>query len=198
MYDFYALLDRMKFIKRWSLMRSTQEENIMQHSQQVTMLAHALTMIERHIFNNTEIQLEKVLLYAIYHESSEVLTGDLPTPIKYFNIELQTAYKNLESLANKKLLQMLPKEFIPEMQEILMIDSDCIEGKIVKWADKLSAYIKCLEEKKSGNIEFKRAEESILKELQAIQSRAVDYFLKYFITAYGKTLDEIEMLPTSK
>ena len=198
MYDFYALLDRMKFIKRWSLMRSTQEENIMQHSQQVTMLAHALTMIERHIFNNTEIQLEKVLLYAIYHESSEVLTGDLPTPIKYFNIELQTAYKNLESLANKKLLQMLPKEFIPEMQEILMIDSDCIEGKIVKWADKLSAYIKCLEEKKSGNIEFKRAEESILKELQAFQSRAVDYFLKYFITAYGKTLDEIEMLPTSK
>ena len=198
MYDFYALLDRMKYIKRWSLMRSTQEENIMQHSQQVTMLAHALTMIEKYIFDNDKILLEKVLLYAIYHESSEVLTGDLPTPIKYFNTELQTAYKNLEHLANEKLLQMLPKAFIPEMQEILMIDSDSMEGKIVKWADKLSAYIKCLEEKKSGNIEFKRAEESILKELQAINSRAVDYFLKNFITAYGKTLDEIEVLPSNK
>lgn len=194
MYDFYALLDRMKYIKRWSLMRSTQEENIMQHSQQVAMLAHALTMIEKNIYHNRDIQLEKVLLYALYHESSEVLTGDLPTPIKYFNTELQTAYKNLEQLANAKLLQMLPKEFIPEMQEILHIDSDCIEGKIVKWADKLSAYIKCLEEKKSGNVEFKRAEESILQDLQKVNSRAINYFLKYFIPAYSKTLDEIESL----
>ena len=196
MYDFYALLDRMKYIKRWALMRNTQEENIMQHSQQVAILAHALTMIERNVYHNKNIQLEKVLLYALYHESSEVLTGDLPTPIKYFNIELQTAYKRVESLANAKLLQMLPKEFVPEMQEILSIDSDSIEGKIVKWADKLSAYIKCLEEKKSGNIEFKRAEESIIKELQKIDARAINYFLKNFIPAYSKTLDEIEILPS--
>lgn len=196
MYDFYALLDRMKYIKRWSLMRSTQEENIMQHSQQVAMLAHALTMIEKYTFQNSKIQLEKVLLYALYHESSEVLTGDLPTPIKYFNTELQTAYKNLEQLANNKLLQMLPKEWLPEMQEILTINGECIEGKIVKWADKLSAYIKCLEEKKSGNVEFQQAEESILKELQALQRPSVDYFLKYFIPAYSKSLDEIETLPS--
>lgn len=195
MYDFYALLDRMKYIKRWALMRSTQEENIMQHSQQVAVLAHALTMIEKNVYYNKKIQLEKVLLYALYHESSEVLTGDLPTPIKYFNTELQTAYKSLEELANAKLLQMLPKELIPEMQEILYIDSNSIEGKIVKWADKLSAYIKCLEEKKSGNLEFKRAEESILKDLQKTESRAIAYFLKYFIPAYSKTLDEIESLP---
>ena len=166
----------------------------MPHSQQVTMLAHALAMIEKNIYNNDSLQLEKILLYALYHESSEVLTGDLPTPIKYFNTELQTAYKELESIANAKLLELLPKALQKDMQEILMIEHDSLEGKIVKWADKLSAYIKCLEEKKSGNSEFNRAEESILKDLQAQKARSVDYFIEYFIPAYTKTLDDLNSL----
>lgn len=193
MYNFYAFLDRMKYIKRWSLMRSTREENIMEHSQQVAILAHALAAADTELFGGTP-DIPKTVFYALYHEVSEVMTGDLPTPIKYFNSEIHGAYKQLEDKAADKLLAMLPAEISPYLSPYVKADSSSYEYKLVKAADKLSAYIKCLEELKSGNAEFKRAKESIEGELKAKKMPCVDYFMQNFIPAYLLTLDEMDNL----
>ena len=193
MYNFYAFLDRMKYIKRWSLMRSTREENIMEHSQQVAIIAHALAAIDTEIYKNSP-DIQKTVFYALYHEVSEVMTGDLPTPIKYFNQEIHGAYKQLEDKAEDKLLDMLPAELKPCFTPFIKADDNSYEYKLVKAADKLSAYIKCLEELKSGNLEFKRAKESIEKELKNKSLPCVDYFLQNFIPGYLLTLDEMENL----
>ena len=193
MYNFYAFLDRMKYIKRWSLMRSTREENIMEHSQQVAIIAHALAAIDTEIYKNSP-DIQKTVFYALYHEVSEVMTGDLPTPIKYFNQEIHGAYKQLEDKAQDKLLDMLPAELKPCFAPFIKADDNSYEYKLVKAADKLSAYIKCLEELKSGNLEFKRAKESIEKELKNKSLPCVDYFLQTFIPGYLLTLDEMENL----
>lgn len=192
-YNFYAFLDRMKYIRRWALMRSSQEENIMEHSQQVAMFAHALAVIDTDVFKNSS-DILKTVLFALYHESSEVMTGDLPTPIKYYNPAIRGAYRQIEDCATDKLLSMLPEELQGGIAPYVKSDGDSYEYKLVKAADKLSAYVKCLEELKAGNAEFKKAKESIERELKEKKMPCVDYFMEKFIPGFSLTLDEMEAL----
>ena len=190
-YNFYAFIDRMKYIKRWSLMRSVREENIMEHSQQVTMLAHALAVISNNIFGGN-VDVGKCVLYALYHESSEVMTGDLPTPIKYFNNSIRGAYKSLEDKACDTLLAMLPEEMQGELTVSLKPDTSSKEYVLCKAADRLSAYIKCLEELRCGNSEFEKAKKSIEEDLRARNLPEVDYFFENFIPSFLLMLDELD------
>ncbi len=191
MYKFFAFLDRMKYIKRWSLMRSVREENIMEHSQQVGVIAHALALIEKRIYHN-DVDAEKTVLYAMYHETGEVITGDLPTPIKYFNEEILGAYKDLEKKAEKKLLSMLPEELKADYEAAVIPDTDSEEYRLAKAADKISAYLKCVEEVKSGNAEFKKAKTATLKAIKACEQPSVKYFMENMVPAYELTLDELD------
>lgn len=193
MEKFYAYLDRMKFIRRWQLMRSTREENIMEHSHSVAVLTHALCAVERGVFGG-EVDSEKAVLYALYHELSEVMTGDLPTPVKYFNVSIHGEYEKLETLAVEKIEKTLPPEMRGELSPYLEADKASEEYKFVKAADKLSAYLKCLEELRSGNNEFLQAEKSIYSALLGLKMRSVDYFFEHFIPAFSLTLDELEGL----
>lgn len=192
-YDFYAYMNRMKYIKRWQLMRSVQEENIMEHSQQVAMLAHALVTIHNEVFGG-HADVLKTVLYAMYHETSEVMTGDLPTPIKYYNRQIQGAYKNMEKSACEKIANTLPKEMKQAISPYILADEDCIEYKLVKGADRLSAYIKCLEELRCGNGEFSKAKKSIEEDLHARNMPEVEYFFERFAPSLELTLDELEGL----
>lgn len=191
MSKFFAFINRMKYIKRWSLMRSIREENIMEHSQQVAVIAHALALIKNKIFNGN-CDVNKVVLLAQYHEVGEVITGDLPTPIKYFNPEIKSAYKELEADACTRLLNMLPDSLKEEYQQYIMPQTDSYEYKLVKCADRLSAYLKCVEEVKAGNSEFKKAKASIGSELKNSKMEEVQYFLKEFAPAYELSLDELD------
>lgn len=190
-YDFFAYLSRMKYIKRWALMRSTNEENIMEHSLQVTEIAHAIALIKNEMFGGS-VDPYKVMCLAVYHETSEVITGDLPTPIKYFNAQINSAYKDLEDLAAEKLIEKLPEELKPLYREFILADKDIEEYKIMKAADRISAYIKCVEEVKSGNKEFVKAKESIGKDIKSINDEAVKYFIKNILPSFEKTLDELD------
>lgn len=190
---FYAYLDRMKFIRRWQLMRSTREENIMEHSHSVAVLTHALCAVENGVFGGA-VDSCKAVLYALYHEVSEVMTGDLPTPVKYFNSSIHGEYAKLEELAVEKIAGTLPEEMRGEIYPFLQADKNAPEYKFVKAADKLSAYIKCLEELRSGNNEFVRAEKTLGKALADMKMRSVDYFFEHFIPAFSLTLDELEGL----
>lgn len=190
-HDFYAYMDRMKYIKRWQLMRSTREENIMEHTQEVTVIAHALAVIHNEVFGgNADIL--KTVLYAVYHETAEVMTGDLPTPIKYYNQSIQGAYKELEKSACEKIVNTLPKEMQPSLAPFVLADEDSIEYKLMKCADRLSAYVKCLEELRSGNGEFAKAKKSIEDDLHSRKMPEVEYFFEKFIPSYLLTLDELE------
>lgn len=191
MYKFFAFLDRMKHIKRWSLMRSVREENIMEHSQQVAVIAHALAVINNKVFGGS-VDKTKVVFLAQYHEVGEVITGDLPTPIKYFNPEIKSAYKDLEKNACERLLNMLPPIMQEEYEQYIIPDEQSEEYRLVKCADRLSAYLKCVEEIKAGNSEFKKAKKSILNELKNAKSPEVEYYLKEFAPAYELTLDELD------
>lgn len=188
-YDFYAFLDRMKYIRRWALMRSTRDENIMEHSLEVAMFAHALAAIDTEVYGGNP-DVTKTVLYALYHESSEVMTGDLPTPIKYYNKDILGAYKNLEERAADRLLGMLPEELVPALAPYVKADTSSYEYRLVKAADKLSAYVKCLEEMKSGNAEFAKAKESTEADLHGRSMPCVEYFMEKFIPAFTRTLDE--------
>lgn len=190
-YDFFAYLNRMKHIKRWSLMRSNVEENIMEHTEQVSVVAHALATI-KNVYFNGNVDILKVVLYSQYHETSEVITGDLPTPIKYFNKEINLAYKDIEKGASNKLLDTLPLEIRAEYEKYVLPDEDSEEYKIMKCADKISAYIKCVEEVKWGNSEFVKAKETIFKDLQKCDREEVKYFIKNVLPKYELTLDELE------
>lgn len=190
-YNFYAFMDRMKYIKRWSLMRSVREENIMEHSQQVAVFAHALAVIKNKIYGGS-VNAEKCVMYAIYHECSEVMTGDLPTPIKYFNNSIHGAYKELEDKACDKLLQMLPEELTGELACYVKPDTSSEEYKIVKAADRLAAYVKCLEEHRCGNTEFEKAKKSIAEDILSRNMPEVKYFMDNFIAPFSLTLDELE------
>ena len=192
-YDFYAYMDRMKYIKRWQLMRSVREENIMEHSQSVSILAHALVTIHNEIYGGNADVL-KVVLYAMYHETSEVMTGDLPTPIKYYNRDIHSAYKELEHNACKKITKTLPTEMAHAIEPYILADEDTIEYKLVKAADRLAAYIKCLEELRSGNSEFKKAKKSIENDLKERNMPEINYFMDNFIKAFELTLDDLESL----
>ena len=191
MYKFFAFLNRMKYIKRWSLMRSVREENIMEHSQQVAVIAHALALLNNKIFGGT-VDVNSVVLLAQYHEVGEVITGDLPTPIKYFNPEIKSAYKDLEKGASERLLNMLPETLKGEYERYILPEEESEEYKLVKCADRLAAYLKCVEEVKAGNSEFKKAKTSIGNELKALKRPEVDYYLKEFAPAYDLSLDELD------
>ena len=192
-YDFYAYMDRMKYIKRWQLMRSTRDENIMEHSQEVALIAHALVTIHNDIFGGNADVL-KTVLYAVYHETAEVMTGDLPTPIKYYNKSIHGAYKELEKSACEKMVGMMPAEMQKGIAPYLLADEDSVEYMLVKAADKFSAYIKCLEELRSGNNEFAKAKKTIEEDLHSRNMPEVEYFFKHFVKSFNLTLDELESL----
>ena len=190
MYKFFAYLNRMKYINRWGLMHSNMTENIMEHSQQVAVIAHALATISNVYFGG-HLDANSIAVKALFHETSEVLTGDLPTPIKYFNPEIRDAYKKLEHYSNERLLTHLPRELSAEYAKIIT-DSDSVEHMFVKYADKICAYIKCLDEVKMSNSEFSKAEKTIMEEIRSYNSPEVNYFVEHFIEAYKLTLDELE------
>ncbi len=191
MFKFWAFLNRMKLIKRWSLMHSVKEENIMEHSWQVASISHALALIKNKIYGGN-VDVAKTVLLAQYHETGEVITGDLPTPIKYFNPEIRDAYKDLEKNSCERLLKMLPTELESEYRTYVLPDTDTYEYKLVKIADRLSAYLKCVDELKSGNKEYKKAMTSIKAELNEIKLDEVKYFIKNVAPAYELTLDELD------
>lgn len=191
MYKFWAFLNRMKHIKRWSLMYSVKEENIMEHSWQVATIAHALALIKNKKFGGN-VDTSKCVLLAQYHETGEVITGDLPTPIKYFNPEIKTAYKSLERTACERLLNMLPEEVKEEYTSYVLPDEDCEEYRIVKYADRIAAYLKCIDELKSGNKEYVKAAKSIKDDIIKSKREEVKFFMDEIAPAYNLTLDELD------
>ena len=193
MEKFYAHLDRMKFIRRWQLMRCTRDENIMEHSHSVAVLTHALCVIENSVFGGN-VNIQNAVFYALYHEVSEVMTGDLPTPVKYFNNSIHGEYEKLEQLAVDKIAATLPVEMREVIYPYLRAEDDGEAYMFMKAADKLSAYIKCLEELRSGNKEFSKAEKTICRSLKGLNMRSVDYFFEHFIPAFSLTLAELEGL----
>ncbi len=192
-YDFYAYLSRMKHIKRWSLMRSQVEENVMEHSWQVAVIAHSLAIIKNEFFDG-KVDAYKTMCLAVYHETGEVVTGDLPTPIKYYNAQINSAYKDIERLSCERLIGKLPEKLRDKYSEFIFDDEESEEHKLMKAADKISAYIKCVEEINAGNKEFKKAKASIGKEIAAIKDQAVCYFVENFLPSFEKSLDELSPL----
>lgn len=187
---FFAYISRMRFISRWALMRNTAPENVQEHSHQVAVLAHALAVIRNKKFGGM-IDSGEVAVAALYHDASEIITGDLPTPIKYYNPAIKTAYKNVEAVAEDKLISMLPEELQPEYENILKISDPEVQD-LVKAADKLSAYIKCVEELKAGNNEFREAAAQTKAALEASRLPEVQYFLETFMPSFLLTLDELK------
>ncbi len=188
---FYAYLGRMKYINRWGLMRNTVSENIQEHSLQTAVLAHSLAVIKNRYFGGT-LDEGKACLYALFHDANEIITGDLPTPVKYDNPELCLSYRQLEALSKEKLLAMLPEDLQTVYRPILFYEEqDADYFPIVKAADKLSAYIKCVEEGKAGNSEFRSALESIGQSMRDMNLPELDYFMEHFLPAYQLTLDEM-------
>ena len=187
---FFAYISRMRFIQRWALMRNTAPENVQEHSHQVAVLAHALAVIRNEKFGGA-VDPGQVAVAALYHDASEILTGDMPTPIKYDNPAIQHAYKEVEAVAEKKLLHMLPQELQSVYAPILTPTDPEVE-RLVKAADKLSAYIKCVEELKAGNTEFREAAAQTRKALEGYGLPEVAYFLDTFIDSFSLTLDELK------
>ena len=171
-------------------MYSSMEENIMEHSLQVAMVAHGLALINNRIFNGN-VNPEKVALLAIYHDSNETITGDLPTPIKYFNPDIQESYRALEDISKEKLLSLLPEPLKEDYRNVLFFDENSPEGKLVKAADRICAYIKCIEELKAGNGEFQKAQQAIMKRIENIDLPEVKYFMDHFVENFSLTLDEL-------
>ena len=188
-YNFFPMIARMRYIDRWGLMRNTQVENIQEHSHMVAVLAHALAVIENKYFDG-QIDPGAVAVAALYHDASEIITGDMPTPIKYDNPEIRDAYKLVERVAEQKLLSMLPDELRPAYEEIITIPDTKIHA-LVKAADKLSAYLKCVEELKAGNMEFKKAKEQTYAALCQNPIPALNYFMEHFLAGFELTLDEL-------
>ena len=189
--EFYALLGRMRYITRWGLMRNTFSENIQEHSHQVAVLAHALALIRRDILHLEGPDPEKCAVAALYHDASEILTGDLPTPIKYYNPQIKSAYKQVERFSAEKLLSMLPEELRASYEHYVLEDDESL-NPIVKAADKLSAYIKCVEEQKAGNTEFDSAARQTMDAMKAMESPELDWFIEHALPAFSLNLDELE------
>ena len=188
--EFYALLGRMRYITRWGLMRNSFSENIQEHSHQVAVLAHALALIRREILLLPGPDPEKCATAALYHDASEILTGDMPTPIKYYNPDIRNAYKAVEQVAGEKLLGMLPPE-LRESYERYVLENDEELNPIVKAADKLAAHIKCLEELKAGNTEFSTASAQTLAALQKTNREEVTWFLENCLEPFTRNLDQL-------
>ena len=188
--EFYALLGRMRYITRWGLMRNTFSENIQEHSHQVAVLAHALALIRREILHLPGPDPDRCAVAALYHDASEILTGDLPTPIKYYNPDIKDAYKQVEHIAGNRLLEMLP-EALRAVYTPLVMESDEDLNPIVKAADKLSAYIKCVEEQKAGNTEFDSAADQTMQAIHDMDRPELEWFLEQCLPAFSKNLDQL-------
>ncbi len=188
-YAFFACLSRLRLISRWSLMRNTQPENDAEHSLQVAMIAHAIAVIGRSRYGR-DVDPEHVLSLAVYHDATEVMTGDLPTPVKYHNDELRGAYRRLEDVSADRLLSLLPDDLQPAFSPYLK-QAPGYEHDVVKASDRISAYIKCLEEKRAGNREFDYAAENVRKSIDAVNLPEVKDFLNDFLPAFEMTLDEL-------
>ena len=188
--NFFAYISRMRYIGRWSLMRNSLPENIQEHSHMVAVLAHALGVIRRDVFG-VPCDPNEAAAVALFHDSSEILTGDLPTPIKYHSREIRGAYSQVEALACEKLLATLPEALRPAYEPLLTGETQARLHALVKAADKLSAYIKCIEERKAGNNEFLSAEAQTRRVLEASPLPEVAYFMEHFIPAFEKNLDEL-------
>lgn len=192
MSHFFAYLSRMKLIDRWSLMRCTQRENIQEHCLQVAMVAHALALIKNKFFNG-QLNPDRIAVYAMFHDAPEVLTGDMPTPVKYFNGEIRSAYRAIEDHATEQLVGLLPESLRPEYRGLLAVPEDEREAHdLLKVADVLCAYMKCLEERSAGNPEFSRAQKAIEAKLTPwLERPEVKYFTDTFLPSFSLTLDEI-------
>ena len=188
--EFYALLGRMRYITRWGLMRNTFSENIAEHSYQTAVLAHALALIRRDILHLPTPDPDRCAAAALYHDASEILTGDLPTPIKYYNPEIKTAYKQVERVAGERLLNMLPPELRASYEHDVLEDDETL-APIVKGADKLSAHIKCLEEQKAGNTEFDTAARQTWEAIRAMNRPELDWFVEHCLGAFTLNLDQL-------
>ncbi|MBR6522062.1 MAG: 5'-deoxynucleotidase [Oscillospiraceae bacterium] len=187
--NFFAMISRMRNIRRWCLMRNSYDENIQEHSHMTAVLAHALAVIRRDVFGGSADP-DKCASVALFHDASEIITGDLPTPVKYLNPEITGSYKAVERAAEAKLLEMLPEELQGAYKPVLSCEDPEVEI-IVKAADKISAYIKCVEELKAGNGEFRSAEAQIRSALENSPLPEVKYFMEHFMPAFGMTLDEL-------
>lgn len=192
MHSFFAMMARMKYIERWALMHNVDKENISEHSLEVAMLAHGLAIIAKEKCNQ-DLDPNEVALMGIYHDANEIITGDMPTPVKYYDTDIQEAYRRVENVASHTLINKLP-DYMKQYYKPLFFQRDgkAYEWRLVKAADKLSALIKCREELRSGNQEFKTAESSIKKYLQQMDMQEIDIFIQEFLPAYELTLDELQ------
>lgn len=188
-YGFFAYIFRMRYIARWALMRNTRTENVEEHSYEVAVLAHALAVIGRDVFHKN-VDPDKAATAALFHDAPEIITGDMPTPVKYFNPEIKTAYKAVERVAQDKLLSMLPEELVPAYESLLR-ENDAAVIPYVKAADKLAAWHKCQEELKVGNTEFRRAADETMTALRSMGMEEVEYFLEKLGGAFQLTLDDL-------
>ena len=189
-YPFSAMLARMKYISRWGRMRSARTESLCEHTADTALLAHTLALISVSIYG-TQVRCETVCVAALYHDASEILTGDMPTPIKYDNPDIQSAYKQVEAVAERRRLAMLPPE-LQGVYEPILTEADPEIRRVVKAADKLSAYIKCVEELKAGNNEFRKAAAQTRRALEEYGLPEVAYFLETFMDSFSLTLDELQ------
>lgn len=191
MSHFFAYLARMRFVKRWGLMRNTHVESLQEHSLQVAMLAHALAVIRNTRFGGT-VRPERAATLALYHDAAEVITGDVVAPIKHFNPEIRAAHRVIEDIANERLKSMLPAELASSFTALLFPeDADAEEWEIVKAADKLTAYLKCLEELRAGNDDFRKAAQVLERDVRMLTAPEVTYFLDTFAPSFSMTLDEL-------
>lgn len=188
--EFYALMGRMRYITRWGLMRNTFSENISEHSHQVAVLAHALALIRRDILHLPSPDPDRCAVAALYHDASEILTGDLPTPIKYYNPDIKDAYKQVEQIAGERLLEMLPRELRASYEHLVLEDDESL-NPIVKAADKLAAHIKCLEEQKAGNSEFDSAAKQTWDAMKQMALPELEWFLDNCLAAFTWNLDQL-------
>jgi len=191
-FDFFAFLSRMRYISRWGLMRNTVPENIQEHSLDVAIIAHALAMIRNTYYGGT-LDPSRAAMYGIFHDASEIFTGDMPTPVKHFNRNFKRSFHQLEERARRKLLAMLPPELAAEYEPLFFFDDQEEYVRLVKAADRIAALTKCIEEGKSGNREFRRAEAEHLEQLSASTLPEVIYFLEKLLPGYRLSLDELNL-----
>ena len=188
--EFYALLGRMRYITRWGLMRNTFSENIQEHSHQVAVLAHALALIRRNVLKLDGPDPDRCAVAALYHDATETLTGDMPTPIKYYNPGIKEAYKQVERIAGERLLDMLPPE-LRDSYAHLIFEDDWVVRPIVKAADKLSAYIKCMEEQKAGNTEFDSAAVQTMASMKEMDMPELNWFIDNCLEPFSLNIDQL-------
>lgn len=188
--QFYAMLSRMKYINRWGLMRNTRDENICEHSLEVAFIAHALGIINNEVFGGT-LPAERLAVLGMYHDVTEIVTGDMPTPVKYYSPVIRSAYREVEKVAKDELLTGLPPKLqVPYAPVMMETEAEAFLWRYVKAADKISALIKCIEEQQMGNCDFAEAQKTIEVTLTQMQIPEVDYFMEEFFPAYKMTLDE--------